>query len=380
MSRDYDGPPIDASWSSDLSTVRDGETVNGTTEDDKGNEMTDWVPSGVEESELSESAKKVLRSRAKLPRQSQNNSKLVAEAAGVPDQTARDVLRQFDYINKDWEELTEKEKLAVDLRLQNPNASAAKLAEGRKISQTHINSTNRLVSEELKEARREELDAVSDWPAGVPKDEFSEQQVEIIETLQANPLASKEQVASEVGCTPNYVNNTKDKLAIWGDPEDVAFELRERPRYAKHKRLLEDASSEDESRDSSADGERRKQYANGLSEKWRRINSRFYDDGETSSEIASDIGVAEERIRGGLVGAEVWEELKQERSGEEDATKEPNGNIQPQKWQPDRAEPDVHDNQQERVSEPSQLRGVAVAVVFVVVLIKSIQKLREVIR
>ena len=86
---------INAGWTSYFG---DGETIRGTTEDDLGDEETDWYPNHVNPDELTKSQRAVIRQLYTNPRASQG---AVADKAGVSKATVRNTIQKYN-LDVDW--------------------------------------------------------------------------------------------------------------------------------------------------------------------------------------------------------------------------------------------------------------------------------------
>jgi hypothetical protein len=165
MSGDVEDGALDMAWKSDLKDVG-GETVAGTTEDDLGNQTTDWLPECVDkdEDELSENEYNVIRAWVTHPDEKPSFSS-VSDSAGVSYQTVRRILRRNSILNPGYSELNSTEQAVIDASRSNPDASHTDIAEKVGCSSSHVGQIraqhNHLLKRENKELLSEQLE---DYP------------------------------------------------------------------------------------------------------------------------------------------------------------------------------------------------------------------------
>lgn len=357
MKRDYDGPPIDGTEQYISERDEDGETVGGTSDDDRGDEtVVDW-PDAVprEPFERGEYQTQIVEKLAIKDRP----DPLVAERVGCTRNTVRAVRNKVSVFAKPGDvsfripvfpgtgySIVDKALRHEEARFDANSAdeldrgaySVDEIARRRYADHESLESIaadlgievarvrGKLSNYQKEEGSGQTTSAAGgsdpesdgpdcDWPEILPLAHFTSLQQKIICYLMDNPLASQHEVAAQVGTEPKYVTRVVDKASIWADPDDVPFPARKVPGRQRNRDMAENVGIELPEKDGEVKPLFSAQLSNVSAEE---IARRHYEEGEASVSIANDLGVSQPRIAKILKG---YKEQSESEGSAQDPTK-----------------------------------------------------------
>lgn len=130
------------------------------------------------------------------------------------------------------------------------------------------------------------------WPSGLDRDEFTDLQAEIIEQFCMNPNATHMAIAENTEGSDTSVYNVKHKISAMGKGDAVPFDVPDEPTAS----VKAAQPYMDDGYDDSADVDTAETTSeqNGVDDSIARM----YESGHSTNEIATELGMEEQTVRG----------------------------------------------------------------------------------